>query len=538
MNQIEEILSPNDLLALVKIAGELAMRIDPEDLIQIILAKSGELTDSPDGAVILYNKERDSLYFAGAIGEDAAMLLDQFGEFSTDQVPVNGSNAGKVFSSGQSVMIESVSTDPWHYKGIDEETGRATLSMLCVPLIAAGEKLGAIQLLNKRTGNYNLRDQLLLEQFGSYAAVAIRNAGLFEELIAHMGLYASRENSGGVAELLNQLKSPPRAEKLTVLLADMRGFRMLCQVINSPKILEFTSQFITMLSSLVLSHGGVVNKFLGDGIFALFRNGDHARRAVACAFKMLDEFSVLRKTWDENSPENLNFIDIGIGITTDEIIIGTIGSAKVRDFTAIGTAVNLAAAFEKEARGGRRILTDHFTYLAVRDMVGEIEGPFDYELSQPDQRKGNIYKQYHLKKMAPVLKTTVFISHNTSDQEFAEQDLIKLLDTNGIGHWYSKNDIKGGESWVQSINEGLDLCSWVLVIISASSAKSLWVREEVNMAAAQSRLLNRIIPVCLDETKPEEVHPFLRHKQAIDARDRIRYSAGLIAIIKSAGLKI
>ena len=292
---IENTLTRNDLLSLVQVAGELTSEIDLKDLLQLILTKSGELTDSPDGAVILYNKERDSLYFAGAIGNNASMLLEERGEFAQKQVPLdrrqagtNTSKAGQVFLSAVSNIFNDVENDPDHYKVIDQETRQVTKSMLCVPLIAAGETepLGVMQMLNKRSGEYNHHDQVLLEQFANYAAVGLRNAGLFEKLIARSGLHTSHEFGESVTELLQLLDSPAaHSEKLTVLFADMRGFRALCQLISHPeRTLEITSEFLTMLSEQVLKNGGIVNKYMGDGILALFRREDHARRAVKCVY--------------------------------------------------------------------------------------------------------------------------------------------------------------------------------------------------------------------------------------------------------------
>jgi adenylate cyclase len=537
MIPIENVLSSADLSALVQTAGELAMKIDLKDLLELILVKSGEMTNSPDAAIILYNPERKSLFFAGAIGKDGSMLMEKFGESAEAQIPIDKSIAGKVFITMQSIIIDSVKEADGHYKGVDEKTNRPTERMLCVPLIASGECLGAMQILNKDSGNYNLRDQILLEQFGSYASVAIRNARLFEELAARMGLYGSQEVSGSVADLINELKSPAKTETLTVLFADMRGFRRLCQTLNRPdKTLAILNEFITMLSEQVVNYGGLVNKFLGDGILALFRQTDHAQRAVRCAFSMVDKFKILRDSWNHYN-EQLDFLDIGLGITTDDLIIGAVGNSKVKDFTVIGTAVNLAAAFEKDARNGKRILVDQITYSAAKEIVAEIEGPFNYELRNPDQPTGNTFKQYHLKKLAKDIKDTVFISHSKFDREFVEKELIALFTKNEITPWYSNEDIIGGESWIKSINKGLDKSNWVIVIISKSSATSEWVSEEIDMAAARQHLRNRIIPLTLDDTKLEEVNPFLLHKQAVDVRNASRFPSEIIATIKSSKLK-
>ena len=536
---IENTLTRNDLLSLVQVAGELTSEIDLKDLLQLILTKSGELTDSPDGAVILYNKKRDSLYFAGAIGNNASMLLKDIGEFAEEVVPVIGSKAGAVFSSGKSVIDNYLVNDSGHYKKIDEQTNQVTESMLCVPLIAGGERLGVMQILNKRSGEYNHHDQVLLEQFANYAAVGLRNAGLFEKLIARSGLHTSQESGESVTELLDLLESPPGNEKLTVLFADMRGFRSLCQLITNPnRMLKITSEFVTMLSEQVLKNGGIVNKYMGDGILALFRREDHARRAVKCAFTMVDEFIKLRSSWQKVSGNPMNFLDIGVGITTDDVIIGTVGSGKVQDFTAIGTTVNLAAAFEKEARGGRRILVDNPTYDAVMDMVAPIDKDdlIEYILKQHDQTIGHPFLQYHIK--APVVKEPVvkshrvFISHNESDRQFVEKELIPLLDKNSIEPWYSKDDIVGGDRWIQSIFKALNTCNYMLVIVSHSAVDSYWLKQEVESAAILPHLRDKIIPIQLDDTKLEDVDPILSLRQSIDARDKDRFSTKLIALFK------
>ncbi len=521
---IENSLTKNDLIDLVKIAGEITSQINQNDLFQLILNKAGELTDSPDGALILYDKDRDSLYFAGALGKNSDMLLKKYGEFAEEQIPVKGSKAGGVFESGKSLIVKSLKGDLEHYKKIDDETRQPTESMVCVPLQMAGENKGVMQLLNKRIGEYNNRDQILLENFAIYATIALRNANLFEGLIAHMGLYTSHQSNGGIEELFNQLKSPARVEKLTILFADLRGYRVLCQTINDPaKILAMTSKFVIMLSEQVLINGGIVNKFLGDGILAFFRDGDFAKRAVNSAFSMIAEFEKLKASWNDENSEQLEFLDIGFGITTDNVIIGTIGNSKVRDFTAIGTAVNLAAAFEKAARGGKRVLVDQLTYLAVKDILFEYDGPFNYELRQSDQRGGNIYKQYHLKKLSFKKPSKVFISHSQKDRLFVEEELIPLLNDMGIDNWYSKNDIKGGQSWVNSIYTAMDSCNFLFVIISNSSADSNWVKDEIDMAAARSYLRNKIIPIKIDDTKLENVNSFLLDKQSIDARNKDKF---------------
>jgi adenylate cyclase len=250
--------------------------------------------------------------------------------------------------------------------------------MVCVPLVAVSKRsgaartLGVIQILNKRSGNYTERDKILLERFADQAAVALDNAHLVADLFAHMGLYTTEEGVDPVRTYADIRSKPAWHETLSVLFADMRGFTQFCQVIARPETAqESLNEFLTMLSDNVIMHQGVVNKFLGDGVMALFRNSTHAISAIECGFSMLKTFDALKRRWDDRSNLRLTFLDLGIGISTEDVILGSIGSERVWDFTAIGTGVNLAAHLMEHARDGRRLLVDKVTFRATQDLSEE-----------------------------------------------------------------------------------------------------------------------------------------------------------------------
>jgi adenylate cyclase len=329
------------------------------------------------------------------------MLLEKWGEFAEHQVPVDGSIAGEVFTTGVTSVVDKVEAHSGHFDGVDQHTRTSTDSMICVPLAFTGERLGVMQILNKETGRYTARDRVLIEHFACQAAVAIRNAKLFEDILMHMGMYASREKHTGPLVLLEELDRPAHLEKLSVMFADMRGFTQLCQFVGDPvEIQKILNEFMTVLSEIVLTHKGIVNKFMGDGILALFRSGPHEEAAVRCAFSIVEHFAKLRQQWMDRSNLSLDFLDIGVGIATDNVILGTIGSERgVRDFTAIGTAVNLAAYLETQARDGKRILVDRMTFGRVKSLLDEFDGPEGFVLKKPGQEYGHPYQRYHLKKL-------------------------------------------------------------------------------------------------------------------------------------------
>lgn len=522
-------LRPEDFVSLVTTGEALAGTIDHEALLTTILKTAGQLTDSPDGAILLYDPRRNSLYFAEAIGSKAADLLKELGEQATRHIPL-ASKAGRVFQKRETEVALALEHDPSHFKGVDQVTGKKTESMITVPLVAAKldapeqECIGVMQVLNKRAGNYDERDRVLLEQFASQAAIALRNARFITNLLAHRGLYSRGRKKRSAQELIKLLDMEPHHQNLTIMFADLRGFRSLCQRITIPQTLtEMLNEFLSMLVDRVLSYDGVVNKYLGDGILAFFPNEDHEVSAVNCAFDMVDAFGPLKDLWITKSPANIRFLDIGIGICTDWVTIGSVGSKEIKDYTVIGNPVNLAAAFEYEARGGKQVLVDEPTYHKVKGFY-TADDPVDYELRLPGQPTGHMYKQFNLHREKPAESPPVvcFISFSQADETFVNErvvEVLKGLKGKRIQPWIAPRSIEAGKQWPDEIIKGLKTADYLIVVVSENSAKSDWVKREIKVAYELPALKDRIIPVRIDETPPKDVDAFLSSIQAISYKE-------------------
>ena len=497
--------SREELLSLLDLAGELAAEIDQEKLVRTILQKACSMTGSPDGSVLLYDPVHQGLFFAAAVGAKGPELMQKWGEQSSQRVPLD-SNAGQAFTSGE---INYQSKKGEHYKGVDEQTGKRSTSIMSVPLRIGGKSVGVLQVLNKpakpdTSEIYDDRDAALLQHLGRLAAAAINNAHVMRKLIAQMGLY-SRDSA---EDLVERLEKPATREHLAMLFADMRGFTQLCQsqAADPERTQEIMNDLFTMFADRVLSRGGIVNKFVGDAVFALFRGKDGPKAAVRCAFDMLERFDSLRTRWDNACSEDLSFLDLGIGITTGAVALGTFGSGMVRDFTAIGTAVNLASAFEFAARNGRRVLVDNATWQAAQDIVEEYDGPAPFEIVKAGQVMPIKYRHFHLKRLKPDRPVRVFISHNHRDREFVEANITGPLAKHGIETWYSNADIIPGERYIQRIEDGLLKCDWVVVLVPENSVSTPdWVRAEVNTALGDARFRDRVVPLKLGSAEAAQI---------------------------------
>ncbi|HJQ77680.1 MAG TPA: adenylate/guanylate cyclase domain-containing protein [Acidimicrobiia bacterium] len=155
---------------------------------------------------------------------------------------------------------------------------------------------------------------------------------------------------------------------LTILYSDIRGFTEMSERMEPEELVDALNEYFTVMTDLVFSNGGTLDKYLGDGILAFFGDPipfeDHVERAVATAFQMREKVDELRTTWMRSDEE----LSIGIGISTGYVTVGNIGSATRTDYTVIGAHVNVAARLATNAEPGQILATDR-TLAQVRQQV-------------------------------------------------------------------------------------------------------------------------------------------------------------------------
>jgi len=135
--------------------------------------------------------------------------------------------------------------------------------------------------------------------------------------------------------------------EVTILFSDIRNFTTLCDGQPSKFILTLLNRYLTRMSAVIESHGGVIDKYIGDAIMALFgaplQHDDDVDRALNTAIDMcleLDEFNIRLK--QDGFPP----LGIGIGVNTGMVVAGNMGSARRLNYTVIGDGVNVASRLE------------------------------------------------------------------------------------------------------------------------------------------------------------------------------------------------
>ncbi len=136
-------------------------------------------------------------------------------------------------------------------------------------------------------------------------------------------------------------------DELTVLFSDIRGFSRFSETLDPEVLSSFLHEYLTPMTDLVLRQGGLLDKYIGDAVMAIYgapeEMNDHARRACETALAMLERLAPLNAAW---KPRGLPEIAIGIGINTGPMSVGNMGSDARFDYTVMGDAVNLGARLE------------------------------------------------------------------------------------------------------------------------------------------------------------------------------------------------
>jgi adenylate cyclase len=154
----------------------------------------------------------------------------------------------------------------------------------------------------------------------------------------------------------------------TVLFSDVRSFTTITEELGAQGTVKLLNEYFTIMVDCITDEGGMLDKFIGDAMMCIFGtpipHDDDPDRAVRAAIRMMTDLKVFN---DKRMNEGKRPIDHGMGINTDSIVSGNIGSPKRMDYTVIGDGVNLAARIESACKQyGAHILISEFTYKAVK----------------------------------------------------------------------------------------------------------------------------------------------------------------------------
>ena len=444
---------------LLDVVSLIASEIHLDPLLAKIVAAATQLLEADRGSLFLYDPSGHELYSRVAGGLTADTL----------RFPADGGIAGECFTRGIPISIDHAYEDPRFNPEVDKGTGYRTHNLLCMPIASkGGNRVGVMEILNKKGGPFTLNDQRRLLALCAQAAVSIENAQLFEEVsnshrynesilrsmsngvvtLDASGLVSKVNDSalqilkrpeseivgrsahdifggqnswvtkslekvrvsgkiditvdtdlliaGGEAVSINLATVPLRntrdepigcmlviediskekrlrntmsrymsksvvdkllesgdavlggtGREVSVLFSDIRGFTTISERLGARETVAMLNEYFTDMVDIVFAHHGILDKYIGDMIMAVFgsvlADKEDPDNAVTVGTRMMVALRQLnaRKAAGGQEP-----IRIGVGISTGYVVAGNIGSLKRLEYTVIGDRVNLAARLE------------------------------------------------------------------------------------------------------------------------------------------------------------------------------------------------
>lgn len=337
--------------------GKIALCLNLSEVTSLVLEETRRNIKSTSASVMLLNQRTRNLEIAAAAGKE-------YSPKTTLKPGVGIGIAGSVFFSGTAEIVNNVASDPRYIKGANRVG-----SLMCAPLRTRDKVIGVINVSSEDAVVYTAANLRLLNMLTSQAALVIENA-LFHEnklkeerIKSNLERYVAPQVVKAIMESKANIVFTPEKRRITVLFSDIRSFTTTCEKQPPEKIVEYLNEYFTHMVDVIFTHGGTLNKFVGDMIVALFgapaQTEDNDKRAIEAAIGMQQRLKTIPLVWIQN-----NF-HTGIGINTGEVVVGNIGSPHHMDYTAIGDEVNTGSRLQSLAKGGQ-ILVSRSVYEATK----------------------------------------------------------------------------------------------------------------------------------------------------------------------------
>jgi class 3 adenylate cyclase len=248
----------------------------------------------------------------------------------------------------------------------DERGGR-----LVLPLTVKDRPAGVLE-VRRNQGAFAERDRWLLRALANQLSIGLENARLYHQLDGLFRQYMSPDVATALLADPTQAALGGRIGEVTVLFADLRGFTPFSERTSPDRVVAMLNQYFGRAVPVLLANGGTVVQFVGDAVMALFnapaRQPDHALRAARAALGMQAAIEAAA----EGEPDWPRF---RVGVNTGPALIGNIGSDELRNFTAIGDTVNLAARLEQEVAEAGQVVLGPTTHAEIANVA--IARPLD-----------------------------------------------------------------------------------------------------------------------------------------------------------------
>jgi adenylate cyclase len=336
-----------DLNAIFEKATDVIFRSTPADRVVALLAEPGRSGDDAELTPIAMRARDNRL------------------EAHARKLSIGRTITRKVMKDRVALLSQDAASDE-QFAGVDSIVSQGVRSTICAPLVADTRVHGALYADRLDPfGAFKPDDLELISAVAAQTAIAVENARAHERLAREEVARANYSRFLPEYVVKQMLENPDSfklggvSQTITILFADIRGFTRISEHAPPERIVNLLNRYFSAMTDIIFAHGGTLDKYLGDGLMALFgaptATPDDANNALNAAVAMQRRVLGINV---ELSNEGLPEIGVGMGLHTGEVVVGYIGSERRSEYTAIGDAVNTCSRLESNAKGGEILMSD------------------------------------------------------------------------------------------------------------------------------------------------------------------------------------
>ncbi len=361
--QIQRLERENQLLSMLYDAGKaLSSRLALNDISEQVMNLAFRIEGVERGFMMLFDED-------GNVARQSEVRYRQPMINGAMQPPFIMSNAirERIRREQKPILVTDADTDE-RFTGSESMRINGLRSAMCAPLLGRDKLFGILYVDNlERPHAFTQHEWNIFALLATQAGAAIDTLAAHEQIAQQVTERAALERFLS-PEVVGLVVEDPKKnvrlggvnKKVSVLFADIRGFTALSEKMQPKKVVGILNHYFTHVTEIIFDYGGTLDKFLGDGVMAVFgapvRKGNHAKNAVLAAQAIQRLVTELNRDCEERQwPE----IRVGIGINTGFVTAGNIGSPRRIDYTVIGDTVNTASRLMSSAKSGKIIISEH-----------------------------------------------------------------------------------------------------------------------------------------------------------------------------------
>ncbi len=345
----------------LRIAQELSADIrfdrDLDELLQAVVSRIFDMLPADRCAVLLMGPDGSTL--------EPRMVMERGGGAPLETMPLSQTVLNQAIADRKAILSSDTLSDG-RFEAAESIVALSIRAAMCVPLIYEDAIFGVMHVDTRSVQQaFTPKDLQLFSAIANQTAAALKNASLVQEI--------QRESE--TRARLGRLLSPNLVEEVVagkldmslgggrrraaVLFTDIRSFTSMSERMTAEEVTAMLNEFFEVMVDIVFRQGGTLDKYLGDGMMALFGvpkdADDAAAQAVRCGLEMQ---LALRSLNRNRLARGEDPISMGVGVNFGEVVWGALGSRKTMDYTVVGDVVNTASRLCSVADGGQVLISE------------------------------------------------------------------------------------------------------------------------------------------------------------------------------------